>query len=542
MTRTKRRQPVVFGLVLALTTATHAGAVFSQTPSPSGGILQSSWLTPDGSNWDIFLWDDFTLATDETITEITWRGGYYANGAYSNSVDKFTVEIWRSSGGLFQPDILFGPLVHYTVNGNAGETPAGTAGGTAMYDYHYTLPAPFQAAANTRYWLRIYAWQHSVPEWGFSRAVETGHHFRYVEGSHMYQVITGNTAFTLYGADLPAHTITANPSPSDAGTVQGAGAYPDGATAALRAIPASGWGFDRWTENGSTVSRSNPYTFAVTRDRDLTAEFLPLVSISTAPGPIYGGTAIGGGDYNSGDTVTVIAEPDPHFTFVNWTDFGTPVSDTAVYTFTATTNRSLVANFVLTPNSRAFDFDSGPVHVAFPIEYVSDGLAAFFDDSGWTYSIQPANTLGFTPLGFTGYCIYPGTGFPSDIIVDFSAPLTSFSIQFCPQEIGCDDSATLRATGYLNGALVATDTARVPQPGTYPTGTLRLDSTRPFDRVVVHYDATPPTCQDYGRIFLADNVLVTIAAPPDTGPGGAEQPGPIKNSPSAPHVRRSGRL
>ncbi len=34
-----------------------------------------------------------------------------------------------------------------------------------------------------------------------------------------------------------------------------------------------------------------------------------------------------------------------------------------------------------------------------------------------------------------------------------------------------------------------------------------------FNRVVVHYDGAP-ACQDYGPIFLADNMTVTLAPPP----------------------------
>ena len=37
-----------------------------------------------------------------------------------------------------------------------------------------------------------------------------------------------------------------------------------------------------------------------------------------------------------------------------------------------------------------------------------------------------------------------------------------------------------------------------------------------FDRVVVHYDARPPTCQDWGPIFLADNIIARMAVVPPT--------------------------
>jgi hypothetical protein len=39
--------------------------------------------------------------------------------------------------------------------------------------------------------------------------------------------------------------------------------------------------------------------------------------------------------------------------------------------------------------------------------------------------------------------------------------------------------------------------------------TLRCSFAQGFDSVVVHYYLPPPTCQDYGTIFLADNMIVT---------------------------------
>lgn len=43
----------------------------------------------------------------------------------------------------------------------------------------------------------------------------------------------------------------------------------------------------------------------------------------------------------------------------------------------------------------------------------------------------------------------------------------------------------------------------------WPVDTLRCQFPQGFDSVVVHYDSPPPTCQDYGTIYLADNMRVT---------------------------------
>ena len=160
-----------------------------------------------------------------------------------------------------------------------------------------------------------------------------------------------------------------------------------------------------------------------------------------------------------------------------------------------------------------FDFDSLAAHSGLPVAYTVGGITASFSATGQGFSIQPSNSMGFTPVGFAGNCIYPNSVFAADLRVGFSTPLTDFSILYAPQELGCDDSATMRVTAYLSGALVGTATVTAANPGTWPSETLAFSSTQPFDSVVVHYNARPPTCQDWGPIFMADNMQITPAQP-----------------------------
>jgi hypothetical protein len=158
-----------------------------------------------------------------------------------------------------------------------------------------------------------------------------------------------------------------------------------------------------------------------------------------------------------------------------------------------------------------FDFDNAPIHTSLPLDLTVGGITAHFSATGQGFSIQPANTMGFTPAGFGGLCIYPNSIYLSDLLVGFSQTLTDFSIMYSPQELGCDDSATMRVTAYMNNTYVGTNTTTAYPPGTWPTGTLTFSSPQGFNRVVVHYDSPPPTCQDYGVIYMADNMIVTAA-------------------------------
>ena len=135
-----------------------AAIIYSQPPDPAGGLYQSSWWSPNESNTDKFLWDNFTLTNTQDMTMIQWRGGYdpnIFNGA--GTVVDFEVAIYASNGA--EPAYLSGPLVTYQTGGSAGETFAGTVGGVDMYDYAFTLPVPFQAQGGTKYWVYIVAAQ-----------------------------------------------------------------------------------------------------------------------------------------------------------------------------------------------------------------------------------------------------------------------------------------------------------------------------------------------------------------------------------------------
>ncbi len=73
------------------------------------------------------------------------------------------------------------------------------------------------------------------------------------------------------------------------------------------------------------------------------AELGVVISLST--NPLEGGTTNGGGIHSKDDSTTVTATPATGYEFVNWTEDGKVVSTDAEYTFTATSDRTLSANF-----------------------------------------------------------------------------------------------------------------------------------------------------------------------------------------------------
>ncbi len=156
-----------------------------------------------------------------------------------------------------------------------------------------------------------------------------------------------------------------------------------------------------------------------------------------------------------------------------------------------------------------FDFDTAPLHASFPLDLTVNGLTAHLTGN---YSIQAANALGFTPIGFAGQCVYPNSIYQSDLGVGFSESLTDFSVLYAVDELACDSSATMRVTAFQNGVQVGVADTVAPIPGTYTTQTLAIHVATGFNSVIVHWVKAGLACSDYGPIFLADNMVVTRSA------------------------------
>lgn len=499
--------------------------VFEQPPSAGGGVVLSSWVDPNGSDADMYAYDNFTLGSSQAITEIDWRGGYFYGGPYGR-VSNFQVTFFESIAGGSQPHVtnpqlpeIF--LAQYDVGGTAGETLAGTFGGVAMYDYQFVLPTPFQAAANTKYWVRIEASQTGYPDWGLATGTGGDNtHFNFSTGAARFSFGGGDEAFKLLASSAPTFAIAASSSPNNGGTISGAGNYPSGSTASLTATPNTGFGFVNWTENGTEVSTSPTYNFTASVDRTLVANFVTAATITTSSSPNYGGSTSGGGVFNSGSNVTVIATPKTGFRFVDWTEIGTEVSTAASYTFAAGTDRPLVANFALVANGATFDFDTGTpaVHAtqSMPSVQTANGVTAHFSSSNpgaLGFSVQSDATTQFRLSQFSGNYLYPNSVYNPDIDILFDQPLTSISFTFATADFQqVEIPTTIQLTAFdttLVNSTIGSATAHGTYAGdTMPMGTLTFSSLVPFNSVEIKIPYAPLAASD----FLADNFVVTTAA------------------------------
>ena len=160
-----------------------------------------------------------------------------------------------------------------------------------------------------------------------------------------------------------SYTITVSANPANAGTITGGGTYTEGTFCSVMATPNSGYEFVNWTENGNVVSTSASYSFTVTGNRNLVANFQEQIiyySVRLSANPIEGGTVTGGGSYPQGQTCTVTATPNSGFVFVNWTENGSVVSTNASYSFTVTSSHNMVANFQEQPQNCTVTVSANP--------------------------------------------------------------------------------------------------------------------------------------------------------------------------------------
>ena len=79
------------------------------------------------------------------------------------------------------------------------------------------------------------------------------------------------------------HLITLISNPEGAGILSGAGYYETGFELTVSAMPNEGYDFINWTEDGNEVSTSQDYTFTVSEDRTLTANFEEVPNDCFAP-------------------------------------------------------------------------------------------------------------------------------------------------------------------------------------------------------------------------------------------------------------------
>jgi len=189
------------------------------------------------------------------------------------------------------------------------------------------------------------------PGYTFANWTENGN---IISTSSSYQfIITANRTLVANFTAIPAlqFAVFLSSSPSVGGTTTGAGSFTTGTSVTIGATPNAGYTFVNWTEGATVISTSSSYTFVVTANRTLVANFVNnTYTLTLSANPVGGGSVLKTPNqaiYNSGTLVTASTTANAGYTFVNWTEGVNIVSTNAVYTFLLNANRVLVANYIL---------------------------------------------------------------------------------------------------------------------------------------------------------------------------------------------------
>ena len=169
---------------------------------------------------------------------------------------------------------------------------------------------------------------------------------RFTQGYAIYKANMTHGTFELFPERIPSYS---------SGTTS---FYEPGETVRLIATPDDGYILQNYYyvyysdyeeyQNGNSdlMHKLDGDTFTMTDDSVIImAAFVTAYDINTSVNIEEAGVAAGSGKYAQGSTVTLTAEVNEGYEFVNWTENGSVISTSATMTFKANANRDLVANY-----------------------------------------------------------------------------------------------------------------------------------------------------------------------------------------------------
>ena len=179
-----------------------------------------------------------------------------------------------------------------------------------------------------------------------------GHEFVYFyeDSSHAYRenpyvfVVTGDRDLLVVFSTFE-YNVNVTVTPAGYGGVTGAKKYKHGQTCCLTAQFYDGYDFEKWTENGVTLSTNPVFRFTVTGERDIKAHFFKRIyTVTASVDPEEGGVVEGGGTFTYGESCVLKTFPREGYDFVGWKiNNSALVSTDAIYIFDVTRTANYVA-------------------------------------------------------------------------------------------------------------------------------------------------------------------------------------------------------
>ena len=201
-----------------------------------------------------------TVMSNVTVSSGTsiFEGRCYLDATVTGGSD-VTLSQYTSGGGGNPPG------QNFTITATASPTAGGTVSGAGSYPRNATCT--LTATANNGY--------------TFSRWTKNGQQVS-TNSTYSFQV-TGNASYVANFITIPSDpfTVTVAANNDNYGSVSGGGQFYYGESCTVTATPADGYMFTSWTNNGDVVSTDAEYTFNVTGNIDLVANFSEGIMIGS---------------------------------------------------------------------------------------------------------------------------------------------------------------------------------------------------------------------------------------------------------------------
>ena len=339
-------------------------------------------------------------------------------------------------------------------------------------------------------------------------------------------VVTTQTNHVTATFSLKTYNLTTATDGTGSGSVSldpTGGTYDHGTVVTATASANTGSTFAGWS---GACSGTGACTVTMTETASVTATFtLDQYTVAVSAEPPAGGAVTGGGSYSHGATVVVTATANAGYAFVNWTEGGSAVAATAEYSFSATGNRTLVANFGVAPITGLGAENSSPTPL---------GSATLFTatTSGWSgLGYVWAFGNGASGAGATPSYAYPAAGNYTAHVTATNG-LTNATASTAVKVVALDAYAAQPGIG-VNSSIVISAQLRPAEAGQTVNFTLvngagnlssQNDDTDGSGVAVVTYNT--PAAAEVAEIratlaslaALTDTVLINVAA------GGSGQP------------------
>ena len=134
---------------------------------------------------------------------------------------------------------------------------------------------------------------------------------------------------------------------TEAGFTTGDGLYDEGDPVTVTAVANDGYELVKFYDKSGDekYQDQSSYTFPAKIPQTFKAEFARKYTITVSASPTAGGTVSGGGKFRSGKTCTLTAAANAGYSFDGWYEGSTKLSSSASYSFTVSSNRTIMGKF-----------------------------------------------------------------------------------------------------------------------------------------------------------------------------------------------------